>query len=98
MAGPKQQRCGTDFTPFSVRHRYILTAAWLAAFGVGVAGGARQGPTQGSNDPNNEAMRSFEAVLKTDGSNAHARAGEVKTAIAAALQAKRDGDNDGALV
>src|SRR5947208_9090120 len=45
-----------------------------------------------------EAMKSFEAVLRTRPRNAEARAGEVKAAIAAALEAKRAGDNDGAMV
>ena len=45
-----------------------------------------------------EAMKSFEAVLRTAPRNPEARAGEVKAAIAAALEAKRGGDNDGALV
>ena len=43
-------------------------------------------------------MKSFEAVLRTDPHNAEARVGEVKSAIAAALEAKRAGDNDGAMV
>jgi tetratricopeptide (TPR) repeat protein len=45
-----------------------------------------------------EAMKSFESVLRTDSRNAEARAGEVKAAIAAALESKRAGDNDGAMV
>jgi tetratricopeptide (TPR) repeat protein len=47
---------------------------------------------------NEDAMRSFEAVLGRDPHNREARAGEVKAAIAAALEAKRSGDNDGAMV
>src|SRR2546423_1401127 len=95
MAVPKQQRCGSDFRCFRARHRWILTAAWLATFGVGIAGAAQQELTQESNDPNNESMKAFEAVLKLDRSNAQARAGEVKAATAAALPAQRAGDNDG---
>lgn len=43
-------------------------------------------------------MKSFEAALRADPHNVDARAGEVKAAIAAALEAKRAGDNDGAMV
>ncbi len=50
---------------------------------------------QGSNE---DAMHSFEAVLQADPTNSQAREGEVKAAVAAALQAKRAGDKDGALV
>jgi len=45
-----------------------------------------------------EALKSFESVLRADLHNMEARKGEVKAAVAAALQAKRAGDNDGALV
>ena len=50
---------------------------------------------QGLND---DAETSFEAVLAKDGKNPHARYGEVKAAIASALQARRAGDQEGALV
>jgi Flp pilus assembly protein TadD len=50
---------------------------------------------QGLND---EAMKSFEVVLQDDPHNAEARRGEVKAALAAALQAKHAGDDDGTLV
>jgi len=45
-----------------------------------------------------DAMQAFEAVLKTEPKNSAAAAGEVKAGIAAALQAKRAGDNEGAIV
>jgi tetratricopeptide (TPR) repeat protein len=50
---------------------------------------------QGVND---EAMKSFELVLKTDPQNSEAREGEAQAAIASALEAKRAGDDDGAMV
>src|SRR5437868_5765653 len=61
---------------------------------------ARQAPTKSAKGfaANDEAMKSFESVLRTRPRNAEARAGEVKAAIAAALEAKRAGDNDGAMV
>ena len=61
---------------------------------------ARQAPTKPAKGSaaNDEAMKSFEAALRTNPHNAEARAGEVKAAIAAALEAKRAGDNDGAMV
>src|SRR5437763_9105054 len=61
---------------------------------------AQKAPNQSAKESaaHEEAMKSFEAVLRTDPHNAEARAGEVKAAIAAALEAKRGGDNDGALV
>ena len=52
-------------------------------------------PSQSAND---EAMTAFEAALRADPHNAEARAGEVKAGIGAALNARRSGDNDGAMV
>jgi tetratricopeptide (TPR) repeat protein len=51
-----------------------------------------------SSPASDDAMKPFEAALRTNPHNADARAGEVKAAIAAALEAKRAGDNDGAMV
>jgi tetratricopeptide (TPR) repeat protein len=45
-----------------------------------------------------DAMVAFESALKTEPRNPAARSGEAKAGTAAALQAKRAGDNDGALV
>lgn len=45
-----------------------------------------------------EALESFESVLRAAPQNTDARQSEIKAAVAAALQAKRAGDNDGALV
>src|SRR5881275_666625 len=61
---------------------------------------AQKAPNQSAKESaaHEEAMKSFEAVLRTDPHNAEARVGEVKSAIAAALEAKRAGDNDGAMV
>jgi Flp pilus assembly protein TadD len=47
---------------------------------------------------NELAMKSFEAVLETNPHDSKAREGEVKAAEAAALQARRAGDNEGAMV
>jgi tetratricopeptide (TPR) repeat protein len=51
-----------------------------------------------SEGQNEEAMKSFEAVLATNPHDAKARAGEVKAAEAAALQARGAGDHEGAMV
>lgn len=61
---------------------------------------AQKAPNQSAKESaaHEEAMKSFEAVLRTDPHNVEARVGEVKSAIAAALEAKRAGDNDGAMV
>jgi tetratricopeptide (TPR) repeat protein len=45
-----------------------------------------------------DAMAAFESVLNADPKNAVVRNGEAKAGIAAALDAKRAGDNDGAMV
>jgi len=58
----------------------------------------QEGLAQLARGLNEQAMSSFEAVLQADPRNEQARDGEIKAATAAALKAKRAGDEDGAMV
>lgn len=60
--------------------------------------GVKEGLARLAQGLNEQAMNLFEAVLQTDAHNEQARAGEIKAATAAALKAKRAGDEDGAMV
>src|SRR5690349_8503226 len=97
MVGPKHRNYLAHFT-FGVRPSSVVAAALFATLWSNIPVTAQQASTQSSTDQKDAAMKAFEAALQRDPTNAQAREGEVKAAIAAALQAKRAGDNDGALV